>query len=234
MSASNLERQLDNPVWSCLTTRHAHLALGGPLARRYPPEISPITGLPDTRCGTETIAALESIVAVGDEIGTAGPFVPALPPNWETMHEARITQMIRAGTSLLPEGDADVAILGTADVPEMLALVELTQPGPFRPRTLELGTYLGIRERGRLVAMAGERMWVEACREVSAVCTHPQAQGRGYARSLMGRVVNGMLRAGQTPFLHVESGNARAIDVYLALGFVPRAEFPLLYARRVG
>jgi predicted GNAT family acetyltransferase len=163
-----------------------------------------------------------------------GPFVPALPANWETLFESRLTQMIRTDRSPLPEGDADASILGAADVAEMLALAELAKPGPFRPRTIELGTYVGIREGGRLVAMAGERTCVGSFREVSAVCTHPDAQGRGYARALIGRVVNRMLRAGETPFLHVEGSNRRAIDVYLALGFVRRADYPLLYAKRIG
>ena len=114
----------------------------------------------------------------------------------------------------------------------MLALVELTHPGPFRERTIELGSLVGVRERGRLLAMAGERMWIGDHREVSGVCTHPEAQGRGLARLLMARVINRMLRPGQTPFLHVESANARAIRTYEGLGFVKRAEFPLLYARR--
>ena len=232
MLSSDAERQLDNPVWSCLTTRHAHLALGGALARRYPAAISPIAALPAAR--KPNIAALEELVAVGDDMATAGPFVPNLPANWETVHESRVTQMIRTMRSPLPEGEARVSPLGATDVPQMLALVELTQPGPFRPRTVELGRYIGIREGGRLVAMAGERMWIDHCREVSAVCTHPAAQGRGYARMLIARVINRMLRAGETPFLHVESANTRAIKIYLALGFVQRAEFPLLYARRIG
>jgi predicted GNAT family acetyltransferase len=97
----------------------------------------------------------------------------------------------------------------------------------------ELGMFVGVRERGRLLAMAGERMWIGDHREVSAVCTHPEAQGRGFARVLVARVVNEMLRLGQTPFLHVESGNARAIRTYEGLGFVKRREFPLLYARRM-
>jgi predicted GNAT family acetyltransferase len=166
-------------------------------------------------------------------LGIVGPFVPTLPENWETLYESQITQMIRVDRSPLPEGDVDASILGAADVAEMLALVELTKPGPFRPRTIELGTYVGIRERGRLVAMAGERTWVGDCREVSAICTHPDAQGRGYARALMGRVINRMLRAGETPFLNVESRNLRAIDIYLALGFIRRTEYPLLHAKRI-
>jgi ribosomal protein S18 acetylase RimI-like enzyme len=228
---TDTERSLDNPVWSCLTTRHAHLALGGALARRYPVDISPIAGLPTA--DTAAVAALEALVGVGDDMGIPGPFVPELPPSWKTLHESRITQMIRIDRSPLREGDADVSVLGAADVPEMLSLVELTQPGPFRPRTIELGRYIGIRDGGRLVAMAGERMWVDDCREVSAVCTHPDAQGRGYARMLIARVVNRMLRAGETPFLHVESPNRRAIDLYRSLGFARRIEFGLLVAKRM-
>jgi ribosomal protein S18 acetylase RimI-like enzyme len=222
---------LDNPFWTCLATRHAHLARGGALARRYPPDISPIAGLPGV--APANVAALEGLVDVGDDTGLAGPHVPALGDRWDTLHAAELTQMIRGDRAPLPEGGADVVALGASDVAEMLALVERTQPGPFRTRTIELGAYLGIRERGRLVAMAGERTWIDDCREVSAVCTHPEAQGRGYARALIARVVNRMLRAGETPFLHVESANARAIELYLALGFVRRTRFPLLAARRV-
>jgi ribosomal protein S18 acetylase RimI-like enzyme len=231
MTASDIQRELDNPFWSSLTTRHAHIAQGGTLARRYPVAISPIAGVPGV--GPANIAALQALVEVGDDMGTVGPFVPALPENWETLYESQITQMIRVDRSPLPEGDVGASILGAADVAEMLALVEVTKPGPFRQRTIELGTYLGIREGGRLIAMAGERTWVGDFREVSAICTHPDAQGRGYARALMGRVINRMLRAGETPILHVESSNLRAIDIYLALGFVRRTEFRLLHAKRI-
>ncbi len=231
MTASNIQRELDNPFWSSLTTRHAHIAQGGALARRYPATISPIAGVPGV--GPANIAALQALTEIGDDMATVGPFAPTLSENWETLYESKITQMIRVDRSPLPEGDVDASILGAADVADMLALVELTKPGPFRQRTIELGTYVGIREGGRLIAMAGERTWAGDFREVSAICTHPDAQRRGYARALMGRVINRMLRAGETPFLHVESKNLRAIDIYLALGFVRRTEFPLLYAKRI-
>jgi ribosomal protein S18 acetylase RimI-like enzyme len=223
---------LDNPVWSCLSSWHAHFSHGGTLARRYHATISPIAGLAGD--GPRHVAALEALAEIGEDIALLGSSVPALGANWETLHASQLTQMVRMDASPLPEPDADVATLDAADVPEMLALVELTKPGPFRQRTIELGTYIGIREDGRLIAMAGERMQIDNLREMSAVCTHPDAQGRGYARALIGRVVNRMLRAGETPFLHVESRNLRAIDVYRALGFVTRAEFPLLYAKRIG
>jgi ribosomal protein S18 acetylase RimI-like enzyme len=222
--------ELDNPVWSCLATRHAHLAEGGALARRYRKEISPIAGLPMP--APANVAALEALFDVGDSIATAGAFVPTLSSRWETVQEARLLQMVRRDAAPLPEDGAEVTTLSAADSNEMLALVELTRPGPFRMRTVELGTYVGIREDGRLMAMAGERMWIGDYREVSAVCTHPDAQGRGLARTLMSRVVNRMLRAGQTPFLHVEKVNLRAIALYRTLGFVERAEFPVLMAIR--
>jgi ribosomal protein S18 acetylase RimI-like enzyme len=229
MRARDLERQLENPIWSSLATRHAHLAQGDALARRYPPAISPLAGVAGT--GPEVAASLARTVPVGEDIGIFGP-APALGSTWEVLRQARVTQMVRSSDALLDEGDVDVRTLGPADGPEMLELVALTQPGPFRPRTIELGTYIGIRDGERLVAMAGERMWTGDWREVSAICTHPDVRGRGYARALIGRVVNRMLRAGQMPFLHVYSTNTPAIDVYLALGFVRRAEFPLLHVRR--
>jgi ribosomal protein S18 acetylase RimI-like enzyme len=230
MSESDL-RGLDNPFWTCLATRHAHIAQGDALARRYLPQISVLAGV--SGIASENVAALTSLVDVGDDVALVGTHVPELPGAWENLYVSELTQMLRAERSPLPEGNADVATLGPTDVPEMQALVELTHPGPFRARTIELGIYIGIRDRGRLVAMAGERTWIGDFREVSAVCTHPEAQGRGYARMLISRVVNRMLRAGQTPFLHAETKNEVAIEVYQRLGFIERTRLPLLYARKV-
>ena len=230
MSDSFDDSALANPVWSCLTTRHAHLAQGGRFAVRYPSDISPLCGMPAGATGN--IEALQALVAVDDNVAVAGPQIPDLPANWETLHRIRVVQMIRRDTALLKVGDADVSLLSAADVDDMLALVELTRPGPFRQRTIELGAFLGVREHGRLLAMAGERMWIGDHREVSGVCTHPDIQGRGLARALTGRVINRMLRAGQTPILHVEAANERAIAMYHGLGFVRLREFPLIYAKR--
>jgi len=221
---------LDNPIWRSLTTRHAHLAQGGPLARRYPAEISPLSGL--AAAGPANIAALSALAAVGDEIGVFEPAPVVLPPPWVVLREARITQMVRHDESPLPEGNIEAVPLSAADVTDMLALVELAQPGPFRSRTIELGRFIGLREGGRLIAMAGERMWIDRYREVSAVCAHPDARGRGHARALTARVVNRMLAAGETPFLHVLSSNAAALELYRALGFETRAEFFLMHAQR--
>jgi ribosomal protein S18 acetylase RimI-like enzyme len=225
------ERPLDDPVWCCLTTRHVHLSKGDALARRYLGTISPIGAVSGVT--PEHVAALEKLVDVGDDVALIGPNAPALPANWEALYASRLFQMVRPDTSRLPETDAPISTLGASDVPEILELVAATKPGPFRLRTIELGTYIGLREHGRLIAMAGERMWVGDFREVSAVCTHPDLQGRGLARGLVGHIVNRMLGRGETPILHVDRPNRRAIDMYLALGFVVRAEFPLLHTKRV-
>ena len=232
MNATDAERELDDPVWSCLTTRQAGFARGDALARRFLPDISPIGTLSGRSAAH--FAALEKLVPIGDDVGLIGPVAPELPGNWETLYASRLVQMIRRERTPLPEGEISVSTLGVADVDEMLELVEVAKPGPFRRRTIALGNYIGLRERGRLIAMAGERMWIGAYREVSAVCTHPDLQSRGYARTLVGRIVNRMLRSRETPMLHVDNPNRRAIDMYLALGFVPRIELALLHARRLG
>ena len=114
--------------------------------------------------------------------------------------------------------------LGDADAPEMLALATLTEPGPFFVKTHQLGRFVGIRQDGRLVAMAGERMQPDGFTEVSGVCTHPDHRGRGYAAALMGEVARGILARGDTPFLHAYASNQAAIALYERLGFQHRRE----------
>jgi predicted GNAT family acetyltransferase len=117
---------------------------------------------------------------------------------------------------------AEIDELGIQDSSEMIELTSLTKPGPFGTRTHELGNYLGIRREGKLVAMAGERLKVPGYTEVSAVCTHPDHTGNGYARVLMMEIVRRIRDRGETPFLHVRGDNARAIDLYKLLGFHER------------
>ncbi len=225
------ETLLDNPVWSCLTSRYAHLALGDTRALRFQSDYSPLSAVREPL--PENVAALLASVDAADELSITAVEVGEVPAHWEIGGRLRLVQMIRRERIPLPASRDDVTALGGRDVDDMLALVELTHPGPFRRRTVELGNFAGIRRDGRLLAMAGERMWIGDYREVSAVCTHPDAQGKGLARALMAHVVNRMLAAGQTPFLHVLSGNERAIATYEGLGFVRRTEIALTRAQRV-
>jgi predicted GNAT family acetyltransferase len=106
----------------------------------------------------------------------------------------------------------------------MLALAQLTQPGPFLARTHVMGMFRGIRIDGRLAAMAGERMRVPGYTELSGVCTHPDFRGRGLARRLSAIVCAGIDARGETPFLHAWKDNHAAIALYEQLGFRLRAE----------
>lgn len=105
----------------------------------------------------------------------------------------------------------------------MQALAHLTVPGPFAAKTHRLGRFIGIKQDGKLIAMAGERMHMPGFREVSGVCTHPDHRGRGYAGALMSVVAKRILDEGDTPFLHAYATNEAAIGIYERLGFRIRA-----------
>ena len=213
---------LDNPIWSALTTRQAHFAQSfGPM-KRFPPDVSPLGGF--EKLDDEAIDALRALLAAD---GTAGLFMPAridVPAGLEIMIEGALLQMVMDDDAKLPaiERPHDFVELGDADVPEMLALTALTKPGPFVTRTREMGTYLGIRKGGKLVAMAGERLKLPGYTEISAVCTHPKFRGRGYARALVTFLAAQILAGGKTPFLHVKSENGAKV-VYEKIGFRLRA-----------
>jgi ribosomal protein S18 acetylase RimI-like enzyme len=218
---------LDNVIWQALTTRHARFAEGSGGARRFVREVSPLTAFEDE--SPEGYAAVAELVGAG---GTAALFLDrAYEPRlgWELTAGGPMLQMIcedaGAGPVQLdsPKSDSpEIVRLGVTDSPEMLELAALTKPGPFGSRTHELGAYVGIRSQGKLVAMAGERLKVPGYTEVSAVCTHPDHTGNGYARVLMTEIMRGIRDRGEIPFLHVRRENVRAIGVYEQLGFRTR------------
>jgi ribosomal protein S18 acetylase RimI-like enzyme len=218
---------LDNPMWNALSTEQSYLAQSNHLAKRFPREVAPF-GAMQTQSPAE-YEALGQILS-GD---TAALFLhskPALPAGWSMRISGDIYQMtFEAPPPAKP--DKVIRKLTPADVPEMLALTKLTEPGPFLPRTIELGNYYGIHDSGSLVALAGERLRLTGFTEVSAVCTHPAFRGRGYANALMSKVVSGILDRGETPFLHVKTDNP-AIALYKKLGFEIRAQLHLAVIRQ--
>jgi len=215
---------LDNIIWQALTTRQTGFAESFGEARRFMPEVTLLGAFREpTPQGYESLAGLLSAR------GTIGVFLeqPYQPhTGWEFIAGAPLLQMVCENGSAPPSSHGDsgpeLVQLGDADSPEMIELTALTKPGPFGKRTHELGTYLGIRQEGKLVAMAGERMKVPGWTEVSAVCTHPEHTGHGYARILMSEVMRRIRNRGETPFLHVREDNVRAIELYKRLGFSTR------------
>ncbi|MCI2238718.1 GNAT family N-acetyltransferase [Paenibacillus sp. TRM 82003] len=234
------QHPLDEPVWASLTGAHRHLAEGGDLARRYPPDVSPFHALADPR-DEGAWEQLREVAGAGAQVllpGLDGAVLDApLPAGARLVRELPGVQLVATPAAAgAPAAGADpgVVVLGEQDVPEVLDLVERTQPGPFGPRTPLLGTYLGVRDDdGRLVAMAGERMRPPGFTEISAVCTDPAARGRGLASRLVRAVAAGVVARGETPFLHALADNAGALRLYGALGFRLRRTvlFPLVELR---
>jgi ribosomal protein S18 acetylase RimI-like enzyme len=209
---------LDNPVWSALSSAQKGFAETHGRAARFAPGISPFHALADAAdpAAWDDLAVLTG--GSGPVLLPAGPDDP--PSGWEVASLNRGVQLV--GSFVRAEEDTTAELLTTADVAEMLDLVSRTRPGPFGPRTVELGTYLGIRRDGKLVAMAGERMHLAGFTEVSAVCTDPAYRGHGFAARLVSAVVAGIHRRAETPFLHAAVGNTNAIRLYERLGFTVR------------
>jgi len=207
---------LDNIFWHALSGPQAHQSSGTSTARRYAEGFSPILAFADP--ALPDFAALAPYCASGEHF-YVGDWSGAMPAGWTLDAEASMFRMVWDG--VLPDEDAQLPCrpLGAPDVAQAVALAELTRPGPFGPRTIELGDYFGIFDGDRLVAMAGERAHAPGLREVSGVCTHPDHQGRGWARRLMLKLIRRQLQRGETPFLHVMSTNAGAHGLYLKMGF---------------
>ena len=227
---------LDRPIWHALAGRQASFAMGEGLARRFDPGVSPFIA-----CVDDSDAALgeaAALVGAGESALFLQSGTPRLPPGLVEVERGLGVQMVGEGfvASAPPDG---LVRLGPADAGEMVALAALTRPGPFFLRTRELSQFWGVRGgafdgegRGQLLAMAGERLKLPGMSEVSGVCTHPEARGRGYARTLSAHVGSEIVRRGEVPFLSAYAWNVAAIRLYEELGFVVRGEIGALMVGR--
>ncbi|WP_250008688.1 GNAT family N-acetyltransferase [Actinoplanes sp. M2I2] len=219
---------LDNPAWAALTHGQRPFADVRGRAARYRPEVSPFAAVAD-QDDPAAWADLAELAGPGAEV--LMPAAPdGTPPGWERAGGGLGVQL--TGEDLAVAPDPEAVVLTEADGPEMLDLVARTRPGPFGPRTQELGTYLGIRRGGALVAMAGERMRPPGWAELSAVCTDPAFRGQGLAARLVRAVGAAVRDRGDTPFLHAAGSNTGAIRLYLAMGFRHRRDINFHAYRR--
>lgn len=222
------DRELDNPFWSSLRSRHRHIARCAGAVARYPADVAPFLGVEDADVDVET--ALGALVPSDDTVLLLG-VAPIVPRGWQLDRFADLAQMICTDPIDVLDGP-EVVELTDAHRADALALTALVYPHYFRPRTMELGRYFGIYVEGRLAAMAGERLGMDALQEISAVCTHPDFNGRGLARRLTALLANDNIDRGRMPFLHVSHDNVRAKRMYQQLGFHCRRDIGFWSLRR--
>ena len=211
---------LDNPIWYSLTGPHANFAESLGSVHRYQPDLSLFAGIPDDP-DDKTWSDLATLVGPGVEVPISGDTVTA-PDGWEELFRGVGVQMIDVSVDAAPDDEAFV--LGAGDAEEISDLVGRAKPGPWRPRTYELGTYLGIRRDGRLVALAGERLHPKGWTEISAVSTDESYRGQGLASRLVRAVAHNIRSRGDKVLLHAAITNTNAIRLYENLGFEVRRE----------
>ena len=225
------DHPLNHPIWTALTTTQQALAEGDARVRRYPTDMTPFADMPDL--SAENFAALRAMMSPADIAVLFTPEAVTRPAGFNVVLAETGEQMI--GTPVeTPTNGVDIVTLGAADVPAMLELTTLTKPGPFSTRTHELGTFLGIRVDGQLVAMAGERMKPAQYTEMTAVCVHPSHRGRGYGQMLLGAVSRQIVARGEIPFLHVFTSNHSAIALYRRQGMEIRRRLHMTVLKKEG
>jgi ribosomal protein S18 acetylase RimI-like enzyme len=231
---------LDNPIWSALCTKHKSLAQSdtNDLVRIYPRDMLPMAGLKNL--DPDSFKALSSMLEDGRRLGICVVKEPDIPKDFKIVMQFDTTQMVRYKAPEFFESKCTDSIveLEESDVERMQELVDLTKPGPFTSRTIQFGKFFGIKDGERLVAMTGQRMSMQndncTLSEVSGVCTHPDFQGRGYARALVNRVCQEIESRSEIPFLHVIASNTSAVKSYTACGFIHRRIMKYLIIEKIG
>lgn len=221
---------LDRPVWNSLSSGWATFAQGDDRARRLDPLHGPFGAAADLH--PASLAAIADLVPADGELWLVGPDALTPPPAVHVTRTATLAQMVAPSITPATAPPPAWVPLDESDAADMLDLALLTKPGPFRPHTHRLGRFIGVREEGRLIAMAGERMRLPGFTEVSGVCTHPDWRGRGLAGALMRVVAQAMLDRRETPFLHAYAAHDKTIALYRSLGFTVRAELPMMVVTR--
>jgi ribosomal protein S18 acetylase RimI-like enzyme len=207
---------LDNIVWHALTGPQKKFSVGTEGIRRFAPGFSPIIGFADV--DGPNLDALVPFCNAGEHF-YCGEWSGPAPKGWQVEEQSTMFRMVWEGPIPVDDNARDAIQLGPQHAAQALELATLTRPGPFGLRTIELGDYFGFFEGNRLIAMGGERFYAGSYREISGVCTHPDFQGRGFARRLMSKLIRRQLQRNETPFLHVMRDNTLARDLYKRMGF---------------
>jgi len=222
---------LHNPVFNALCSGDKHLSFGTGTVKYFNEEVSPFVGFEENN--VNGFAELHQLLPQGRKILYANPVPTPLPPGWQLLHDIAGLQFVYEGTTEIKNEFANVMPLGKMHIKQMIDLATLTKPGPFNTGTINFGYYHGIFDNEKLVAMTGQRLHVQSYTELSAVCTHPDYLGKGYASTLLKHQLQLILQHGQQPFLHVREDNERAIAVYERLGFVVSRPMNFYFMKRL-
>ena len=217
-----MERILNNPIYHALNSGNKNISQGNDEAQYFPEDVSPLAGLKES-----SDHELNALCRISPRNSFFILFVLAkiqIPEQWKVVVQMNILQMVYDNPLPLTPANQDFVALQEQHVPAMLALTKMTNPGPFLSATIRFGNYKGIFEGSRLIAMAGQRLKANPYIEVSAVCTHPDHLGKGYAGMLITDQIRDILAESRIPFLHVRSENTRGIKLYQKLGFTARKE----------
>jgi ribosomal protein S18 acetylase RimI-like enzyme len=225
-----MEQVLDNPIFNALDSGNENFSAGNDRAKFFLPDIALFAGLKEY-----AKADFDMLYRISPPQSSFILFAPAglqVPEQWKTAFEMKIIQMVYDRAAPLSPADHPFMELQEQHIPAMLALTKMTNPGPFLPGTIRLGNYAGIFDGDRLVAMAGQRLQPKPYVEISAVCTHPDHLGKGYASVLIADQVRRILAGAGIPFLHVRDDNASAIRLYEKLGFAVRRQLTAYSIRK--
>ena len=217
-----MENTLDNPAWNALASHNSQLGVMTETAAYFDPAVSPFVAL--SAPNQDYLKDLYQTIPFNDDVILVSNAKLTIEGLWKKAVRIDGFQMIYRGPEKPEVEGTEPLKLDERFVPQMLTLTKLTNPGPFLGNTIDFGHYEGFFEGDRLIAMAGQRLHLNGFAEISAVCTHPEHLGKGYARRLLLRQVNRIQNASETPFLHVKADNARAIGVYESLGFEIRTQ----------